>query len=275
MTLLLVGRKVWHYKLATLPILALMFAGAVYMVAIKKPVYTTTASYILVNPPAPPTPDQIASNPKLGSGSNNPYTRFSDQSIVVQVLAARLGSEQARQALAAQGADPNYTVAPDVSFGFTAPIVLITGTGSSPAGAVTTANVVGRELTRLLDQMQGVQGVAANYRITSQVLVGARRATLKASGELRGLVAVLALGGVLLFLVISVLDAVAILRRRDDGQDPAGQDIGGEHVAGAPSPPLSPAPLASLEPAVVQEVSERGSARELWPASRYGAGDGV
>ena len=201
MTLLLIGRKVWRYKLVTLPILALMFVGAVYVVAIKKPVYTTTASYILVNPPAPPTPDQIARDPKLGAGSNNPYTRFSDQSIVVQILAARIGSQQARQSLAAQGADPRYTVAPDVSFGFTAPIVQITGTGATPAEAITTANVVGRALTRLLDQMQQVHGVAPNYRITSQLLVGARQATLKASGKLRGLVAVLALGGVLLFLV--------------------------------------------------------------------------
>jgi hypothetical protein len=271
MTLLLVGRKVWRYKLVTLPILALMFVGAVYMVAIKKPVYTTTASYILVNPPAPPTPDQIARNPKLGSGSSNPYTRFSDQSIVVQVLAARLGSDQARQALAAEGADPAYTVAPDVSFGFTAPIVLITGTGGTPAGAVATANIVGRELTRLLDQMQGAQGVEPTYRITSQVLVGAHQATLKASGKLRGLVAVLALGGVLLFLVMSVLDAVSILRRRDVRQDIDDRSV----VAGPPSPPLSPEPVTRVEPAVVLQASESRSARRLWPASRYETGDGL
>ncbi len=72
MTLLLVGRKVWHYKLATLPILALMLVGAVYIVAIKKPVYTTTASYILVPPPAPPTPDQIAEQPETGLGREQP-----------------------------------------------------------------------------------------------------------------------------------------------------------------------------------------------------------
>lgn len=265
MTLLLIGQKVWSYRLVTLPILALVLIGAFYTVAIKKPVYTTSASYILVSPPAPPTPDQIARDPKLAIGASNPYTRFSDQSIVVQILAARVGSQQARQRLAAQGADNRYTVAPDVSFGFTAPIVQITGTGNSPAEAIKTANLVGQALTGLLGQMQAAQGVAPHYRINSQVLVGARHATEKASGKLRGLVAVLALGGVLLFLVTSALDAVAILRRREAGPDLSGEDISTGALSGTPSPPRSSGG-ARVEPEVVRKPSgRRAAARSVSP----------
>ena len=262
MTLLLIARKVWAYKLATLPILVLMLIGAIYVVAVKKPVYTTSATYVLVNPPAPPSPEEIARNPKAGAGANNPYTRFSDQSIVGQIVTARLSSQEARQRLEQQGADPRYTVAPDVSFGFTAPILKITGTGGSPQSAITTANVVGSQITRLLADMQQAHGVAPRYQITSQLLVGAREATLKASGTLRGLVAILALGGVLLFLVVSVLDAVAILRRRDAEDEAAADD----HVdARAPARPAEQ--VARTEPSVARQTSEGPPARELWQPS--------
>jgi hypothetical protein len=265
MSLLLIVSKIWRYKLATLPILALALVGAFYEVALKKPIYDTASSYILVNPPAPPSPDEIARDPKLGVGSNNPYTRFSDQSIVVQVLSARLDSPQARLRLQQQGADPRYRVAPDVSFGFTAPIVQITGTGTTPAEAVRTANVVGRALTRELAQMQQAHGVTQNYRITSQLLVGARQATLKASGNLRGVVAVFALGAVMLFLVISVLDAVSILMRgkRQDGDE-----------AGVAERPPSQVPLRDLDGAehpVPRQASEDRPKHDVWVPSRSGA----
>ncbi len=118
--------------------------------------------------------------------------------------------------------------------------------------------------------MQRVQGVAPYYQIRSQILVGARAATLKASGTLRGLVAVIALGGVLLFLVVSVLDAVAILRRRD-----VGQDVDDGDAVGAPSAPRPSEPDERGEPAVVLRASEGRSTHELWSASRPRAHDGL
>ena len=149
MNLLLIVQKVWRYRFLTMPILGFVLLGAFYVIAIKDPVYEASASYILVNPPPPPTEDQIVRDPDLAKiDSDNPYTRYSDQSVVVQVLAARLNSEAARSALAKRGTDREYTVASSVEFGLTAPIVEITGTGSSPEAAVATANVVGAEVTR-------------------------------------------------------------------------------------------------------------------------------
>jgi hypothetical protein len=213
MSLLLIFRKIWNYKLVTLPVIALVLAGAVYVMAVQSPTYEASATYILVNPPPPPTEAEILANPELGRiAVDNPYLRFSDGSVLVQVLASRLNSEEVRRSLAEQGADPSYAAQPSAEFGFSAPILQITGTGPTAVAAVGTANLVGRALTRELDRMQQQRGVDKDYRIKTEAVVPANGATLKASGKLRSLVAVLALGGILLFIVISIVDAVSALR---------------------------------------------------------------
>jgi capsular polysaccharide biosynthesis protein len=213
MSLLLIATKVWKYKLVTFPIFACVLVGAFYVVAVTAPTYEASATYILVNPPPLPTDAQIARDPALGRiKDDNPYTRFSDQAVLVSVLASRLGSDDTRLSLARQGADPNYIAAPSAEFGFSAPILQITGTGTSAAAAVTTTNVVGAAVTRELDQMQRVRGVDKGYRITAEAVVAAHDAKLKPSGKLRSLVAVLVLGTILLFMAMSVLDALSTLR---------------------------------------------------------------
>jgi hypothetical protein len=219
---MLIAQKVWRYRLATIPVLALVVFGIFYVLAVKTPVYEAGSTYILVNPPAPPSDGAIAANPKLAHiGADNPYTRYSDQSVVVQVLAGRISSDEARAALAQQGADPAYTVAPSPEFGFSAPILQITGTGPTAAAAVQTAHLVGNAINRELSRIQAVQGVAPKYRIVTQQVVAPRDARLKASGKLRALVAVLVVGAVLLFLAVSVADALAMVRkeRRRDHED--------------------------------------------------------
>jgi hypothetical protein len=213
MSLLLILGKLWRYKLATLPVLGLILAGAFYVMAVTAPTYEASSTYILVSPPAPPTDDEIARNPALGKiHADNPYLRYGDQSVVVQLLASRLNSEEGRRSLAAQGVGPQYTIAPSPAFGFSAPLLQITSMGSSPAAAIRTAGQVGRAVTGELGRMQALRGVDPKYRIKTEAVVVARDATLRASGKLRALVAVLALGAVLLFIVVSVLDALRALR---------------------------------------------------------------
>ena len=215
MSLLLIVTKIWKYKLVTFPIVACILAGAFYVVAVTAPTYESAATYILVNPPPLPTDAEIAANPALGRiHDDNPYARFSDQSVLVQILSSRLNSDETRLSLAKQGADPNYTAAPSAEFGFSAPILQITGTGTSAAGAVTTTTVVGRALTDELDKMQRIRGVDKTYRIKVEAVVAARDAKLKPSGKARSLVAVLVLGTILLFMAMSILDALSVLRAR-------------------------------------------------------------
>jgi hypothetical protein len=212
MDLLLIARKIWRYKLLTLPIILVTACGAGYVVAVKEPLYEATASYLLISPPAPPTAEEIARNPALARvRADNPYTRFADQGVVIDVLSRTMNSDSARRALVRAGADPAYRVESGAQFGSPSPIVQVTGTGPSPQAAMRTADVVGHAVVGELDRMQRAQKVDAPYRISTLQVEAPNGARLRASGQLRMLVGVLGLGAILLFVVVSVTDGLTAL----------------------------------------------------------------
>jgi hypothetical protein len=229
MDLLSIARKVWRYKLVTVPVVLLVLCGAVYVVAVKEPVYEASSSFILINPPAPPTVEDIARDPSLGRiNADNPYTRFSDQSVMIEVLSSTMSSESAQRGLLKAGADPRYEVAPTSSFGYSSPIVKVTAQGPTPEVAVASAKLVGKALTAELTRMQQAEGVDPGYWIKAQQVEFPARAQLKASGQLRMLVGVLVLGAVLLFVVVSVANALTSLRaERRARTAPPGAAAGG------------------------------------------------
>jgi hypothetical protein len=211
--LLQISRKFWRYRVVTLPVVALTLIGAFYVIVIKAPVYKVSSSYVLINPPPPPTADDITRDPALGRiNPNNPYTRFSDQSVIVSLLSSSLSSDSARQALAKQGADPRYTVAPDLQLGYSSLVVELTGVGSSPQAAVKTAQLVGRALSAELNRMQASQGVDPHYLIRTQRVVAPDSPKQQVSSTLRPLVGVLAIGAILLLLAVSAAQALETLR---------------------------------------------------------------
>jgi hypothetical protein len=213
MDLLSIARKLWRYKLLTLPVVLLTLCGTVYVVAVKEPVYEASSSYILINPPAPPTDEEIARDPALGRiNSDNPYTRFSDETVLVGILSSTMDSKSVQRTLLKAGADPRYTVAPESEI-WSSPIVQITARGGTPAVAISSAKLVANALTRELDRRQQKEGVDPRYRIKARQVNAPDGAQLRASGQLRMLVGVLALGAVLLFVVVSVADALTTLRR--------------------------------------------------------------
>ena len=84
MNLLLIVKKLRKYKLFTAPIFLLILFGSFYVFAVKAPTYEANSLFIFVDPPAPPTDAEIAADPALGKvHSDNPYLRFSDQSVLV------------------------------------------------------------------------------------------------------------------------------------------------------------------------------------------------
>jgi hypothetical protein len=231
--LLRISRKFWRYRIVTLPVIALTLLGAFYVVAIRAPVYKVTSSYVLINPPSPPSADDIARNPALGRiNSDNPYTRFSDQSVIVSLLSSSLSSDTARQQLASEGADPRYTVAPDLQLGYSSLVVEITGVGSTPESAVKTAELVGAGLTRELSRVQASQGVDPSYMIKTQQVVAPDSPSLQVSSTLRPLVAVLAIGAILLLLVISAAEALDTLRAEWSKRDRREADPEGDSIEG-------------------------------------------
>lgn len=213
MDLLLILRKMWRHRFVTLPIIALTLIGAFYVIAVKAPEYKVSSSYVLINPPPPPTADDIARNPALGRiNPNNPYTRFSDQSVIVSLLSSSLSADAARQQLVNEGADPRYTVSPDLQLGYSSLVVQVEGVGSTPEAAVHTAQLVGAALAQELDRVQTSQGVDPHYRIKTQEVVAPNSPTQQLSSTLRPLVGILAIGAILLLLGVSAAEALGTLR---------------------------------------------------------------
>jgi hypothetical protein len=235
LNLLLISRKIWRYRIATLPVIALTLLGGFYVIALKAPIYKVSSSYVLINPPPPPTADDIARDPTLRRiNPNNPYTRFSDQSVIVSLLSSSLSSDTARQELVKAGADPRYTVAPDLQLGYSSMVVQVTGVGSTQQAAVHTADVVGAALGRELDRVQVSQGVDPHYMIKTQRVVAPDSPTRQVSSTLRPLVGVFAIGAILLLLAVSAAEALDTLQtERRRGARPEGDD-NGDPVEGTP-----------------------------------------
>ena len=235
MNLLLIARKIWRYRLVTLPVIALTLLGLFYVMAVKAPEYKVSSSYILINPPPPPTADEIARNPTLGRiNPNNPYTRFSDQTVIVSLLSSSLSSDTARQELVKAGADPRYTVSPDLQLGYSSSVVEITGMSSTAQGAVHTAELVGAALTRELDRIQVSQGVDPHYMITAQQVVPPDSPKLQISSRFRPLIGVLAIGAILLLLAVSAAEALETLRADLSKRDLPKRDEKGDSIEGTP-----------------------------------------
>jgi hypothetical protein len=231
--LLRISQKIWRYRLVTLPVIALTLLGAFYMIAIKAPVYKASSSWVLINPPPPPTADEIARDPALGRiNPNNPYTRFSDQSVIVSLLSSSLSNDSARQQLEAAGADPRYTVAPDVELGYSSLVLVVTGVASTPQAAVHTAELVGTALTREVDRVQTAQDVDPSYMIKAQQVVAPNSPKQQISSKLRPLIAVLAIGAILLLLAVSAADALDRLRAEWRERDVGGEGDEGDAIGG-------------------------------------------
>lgn len=233
MDLLSISQKIWRYRLVTLPVIALTLLGAFYVIAIKAPVYKVSSSWVLINPPPPPTADEIARDPALGRiNPNNPYTRFSDQSVIVSLLSSSLSNDSARQQLEAAGADPRYTVAPDVELGYSSLVLVVTGAGSTPQAAVHTAELVGAALTREVDRVQTAQHVDPRYMIKAQQVVAPNSPKQQISSKLRPLIAVLAIGAILLLLAVSAAEALDRLRAEWRERDVGGKGDEGDAIGG-------------------------------------------
>jgi hypothetical protein len=190
----LIARKIWRHKLITVPVILLMLAGAAYVITVKQSLYEASSTYLMVSPPAAPTAEQIARHPGLAKvKADNPYTHFADQSVVIDVLKARMSSESVRKVLVMAGADPRYRLRSATEFGVSARMFQVKALASTPEGAMRSAEVVGHAVVGELDRMQKARDVDRAYRIKAVQVVAPDGARRKASGPFRMLVGVLGL----------------------------------------------------------------------------------
>jgi hypothetical protein len=245
--LLSIVQSLWRHKLAALPVIALTILGVFYVVAVKAPEYQASESLLLLSPPGAPSPGQVAADPKLGKiNPNNPYVSLT-LPVTADAVINVVTSATTAQALVQQGADPRYQVTLSTDFG-TPPILQITGVATTPARAIRTADLVAAMAQSDLRALQKDQGVNDRYLIKTTQLVAARQAQRQLSGTLRTLIAVLALGVILMFIVISVADVAEKRRSARAGtsgtvppsSDPAARPAGtAQAVPGGDDPPTT------------------------------------
>jgi capsular polysaccharide biosynthesis protein len=251
MDLLSIIGIVWRHKLAAIPVVLFTIAGAFYVIAVKPPVYQASSNLLLLSPPTAPSAAQIAANHKLAKiNPNNPYVNFDDLPVVADAIIDSVTSNTVEQTLADQGVDPEYQVVLSTDFG-NPPIIEITGIGSTAASAMRSASLVTSTALNELYQMQQAQGVNKFYMITATQLVKPSQAQTTASGKLRTLIAVLGIGALLLFIVISVAEA------REKRRTPTRRQLSAPVLASAPAKPD-----IAREPWEPQELPETKEPRE-------------
>ena len=209
--------KIWYYKFATIPVILLTVMGALYIIAIKPPTFQATSGVLLINPPAAPTAAQIVKNPKLGQvNANNTFVAFGNLDVVADAVIGVVGAETNH--LVTLGADPRYTLALSSDAGLP-PMIVVTGVGSTAGEAILSTNLVTQATITSLHQMQVNQKINPTYMIKAVELYAPQQATSSASSKLRTLIAVIALGAILLFVVISFSESLAKRRAARLSQD--------------------------------------------------------
>jgi len=207
MDLISIAEILWRRKFITIPVIILTAMAAFYVVKVKPPVYQAQSSLLMV-PPSPPTAAQIAADPALGRiNSNNPYINYGDLSVIADTLIDVVTDPANEQVLVAQGADPRYELTLSTDYG-NPPIIDITGIGRTPAIAIRSAQLVTKTAQQDLVTLQSSQGVNSLYMIKGTQLVTPAQASQSVSSKLRTLIAVLAMGILVLFAGVSLIEAV-------------------------------------------------------------------
>lgn len=206
MDLYSITRSLWRHKLVTLPLLLVTLVGCVGVAFVKAPTYTTSATYIL--------------SPPEGSAAQafrNPFLNYGGLTIVAQELTTIVSTGEAKAKLASQGATGSYTVAPSQLFGNSTPLIEIDVLASSPEGALQTANLVGKALVTKMNDMQAAQKVEPSARIRTLLVTAPSVPIVKLSGKLRDLIVVFVIGIMLIFVAVSIMNAVdeRAVRRRE------------------------------------------------------------
>jgi hypothetical protein len=233
--LLNVLRTLRRFKWTTLTIVVLTLGSIAALVLAVPKVYQVDGAYVLINPSVP-SDQELSTHPDLAAENrNNPYLRFTSQSMVGQVLATRMSSDDVRAALLKEGVNDEYIVAPSNDFGGAGQIINVSGVGPTPQAAAHASDAIVARMTDELRSMQKVYGAADRYMITLIAIQAPGEAMRVVSGQLRSIIAVAGAGMILLFAAISVRQAMSARRRR------APRTRGGVQIGG---PRRRPRPLS-------------------------------
>ncbi|SDZ08977.1 hypothetical protein SAMN05660209_04630 [Geodermatophilus africanus] len=207
MDLLTIVQMLRRHLTLSMSVIALTVLGGIALLLLTPRQYEATASFVLAYPPAPPTAEQIAENAALGRiNYNNPYLRFTNDSTVGQVLSERVGSTPVRQELVDAGAHDGYAIGPSTAFGSSGLVVGVTATGTSAAQTDRTMDLVTQRMQQELADMQGIYGADDEALITALPVAEPSAPMMVLSGIARSLIAVVAIGAIVLFAALSLAE---------------------------------------------------------------------
>jgi hypothetical protein len=207
----------------------LAFALVSYAVVTAPAVFLSSGSMVLFSPPPPPEPVVVEADeavPTTTVATDNPYARFNDLSVVVDIVKRVLLSREVDQRLRAAGVIGTYTVAANIDF-YRGPIIDIASEAPTPEASRRSTELVMAELAVALDDLQSKQGTDEQYRIVAQSVVPPNPGTRVLSSTVRrGMAAtVLATG---MFVGILILSD-SVKRSRNSRRDRRAAAAAREH----------------------------------------------
>lgn len=218
------------------------------------PAYRASGSVVLFLPP--PLPDLEPSQPARGNGLQNPFLRFNDMSVVVDILVRVTSTAEVERSLAAKGVNGTYTIGANLDF-YRGPIIDVVAEARDPGGAREGARFVMAELSSQLQKLQTEQGTDPSYQIRSSTLVSPDRATTVLSSTLRRMIAASALGVMFIVGATVLADVVGTARSRRRSRSRPGRD--GDDFESRPTPPveLREGRASTIETAFGESLSRR------------------
>jgi len=215
--LVALGRR-WYLTLA---LLVVLLAGTYVAASSTKPEYKAEASVIVLAPgqdSAAPT-DFTKINPFLNAGP----------AVFANVLSRVMSADTTKQQVVKSGGTASYTVGQGPSANVA--IINIEATSPSPTIATRTAALLISSINHEAQKQQQARGVPTNSFITTSTITAGDKPSKLQGSRTRVTVAVGAMGGVLTFAAVLLVDnfltAQRTKKRRERGEDDDAAGSGG------------------------------------------------
>lgn len=245
MDLLSLFRLLARRKWVVIPLAVCGFALLAAVVVSAPPMYRSTGTVTFL---PPPTVDKDAPAATL-QAANNPYARYGDLSIVVDIIRRIMIGETNRAALVSNGLKGTYTVAANLDFN-RSPVVEVVAESPTAEAAQADALLVMGDVNQQLQKLQDKEGTDPTYQITMAVVDTPSRATRLLTGTIRRAISVIALVGAMILIGAVLADIPSRKRRALEAE---------EEQRSAPPRPVE---RAAPEPAVARVWVEEPEVEE-------------
>jgi hypothetical protein len=250
-------RVLYRRKLVVIPMVVFAIGSMMLVYKRKPPDYKANGSVVLLAPPPPP----LAATGAGAVNGQNPYLRFGDLSVVVDILARVVSSPPVGSALRAQGLKGTYVVGANIAF-YHGPIIDVTAKGPTSPDAVHAAVLVMNEIGHDLAAMQTKQGANPAYLIKTQNVVTPTAAKKVFSSTFRTLIGVGVLNLIAILVVAMLADAIARGRSRRPGAAEAAETSQAGRLVPVEEPNHHVEPASAVVSSAVQP-SDRGPVVDL------------